>query len=169
MAEQNETVGTNGTSGTLFYMTFGIRQLGCGKKRKIPRISKKCYFSTHFPEIELKIKRLDRDAWGSGRAVAHPKVVGLTQLVSILSARRPSAAFGFPPFDFAQERRAESRRQDGEQSQTVTGVEGLTALGEVERSAQRGEGAQALRSILRRYSGSMPAGGLVYNGPDRWS
>ena len=53
MAERNETVGTNGTSGTLFHMTIGIRQLGCGKKRKIPRISKKCYFSTHFPEIGL--------------------------------------------------------------------------------------------------------------------
>ena len=47
-------MGTNGTNGTLFFITGGISQLGCGKKRKVPAKFKKCYFFTHFPILELR-------------------------------------------------------------------------------------------------------------------
>jgi hypothetical protein len=45
---------TGETGETLFFIGRDMRELGCGNKRKILEIFKKCYFFIHFPILELK-------------------------------------------------------------------------------------------------------------------
>ena len=50
LASPNETVET---SETHFFNVLVFSYLGCGKRRQIPPISKKCNFPTHFPVLKL--------------------------------------------------------------------------------------------------------------------
>jgi len=45
---------TGETGETLFFIVLVMRELGCGKKRQIFEIFKKCYFFIHFPILELR-------------------------------------------------------------------------------------------------------------------
>jgi len=45
---------TGETGETLFFISCFMRELDCEKKRQILEISEKCYFSIHFPILELE-------------------------------------------------------------------------------------------------------------------
>jgi hypothetical protein len=52
LAAQNETVETDETSETIFFICRRVNQLGYPKKREIFQIAEKCYFFIHLPISE---------------------------------------------------------------------------------------------------------------------